>query len=206
MRRKYITFTDLVDLENKGFIQIYSYSIPDPGIPGILQWHKNYLDLTLKYPKIDLDRLLDYIECEYVSDIMLSSDDETHSITWIPLYAKDLVKLDLHNLNLNKDKYVYILTNEAYPGICKIGKAINPQDRLNQINGAGTVSEWKLRYAHPVTDDYKVENYIHRYLQKYRRTSDQGSSREFFEVSLDYAIDTVNYYARDFHAGEPIVY
>jgi hypothetical protein len=153
-----------------------------------------------------LDRLLDYIECEYISDIMLKSGDETNSITWIPLYAKDLVKLNIHDLNLSKNKYVYILTNEAYPGICKIGKAINPQGRLNQINGAGTVSEWSLRYAYPVADDYKVENYIHRHLQRYRRPSDQGSAREFFEVSLDYAIDTVNYYARDFHAGEPIVY
>lgn len=206
MRRKYIAYNDFVELENKGFIQVYSYTIPDPEIPGIIKWNKNYLDLTLKYPKVDLDRLLDYIECEYISDIMLPSGDETNSITWIPLYAKDLVKLSIHDLNLDKDKYVYVLINQAYPGICKIGKAINPQDRLRQINGAGTVSEWELRYAYPVTDDYKVENYIHRHLQKYRRDSDQGSSREFFEVSLDYAVDTVNYYARDFHAGEPIVY
>ena len=160
----------------------------------------------MKYSKVPTDRLMDFIECEYISDVMLLPEEETNAITWITLYAKDLVKLQVHESSLNKDKYVYVLTNPAYPGLCKIGKAVNPSERITQINNAGVVSEWDLKYAYPVTDDYKVENYVHRHLSPYRRDSDQGSSREFFEVSLDTAIDTVNYFARDFSNGEPIIY
>lgn len=122
------------------------------------------------------------------------------------MYAKDISRLSSYDLSQSKGKYVYILTNEAYPDICKIGKAVNPSDRINQINGAGTVSEWVLRYALPVTNDYKVENLVHRHLSHVRKDSDQGHSREFFEVSLEDAIETLNYYGRDFLDGDPIVY
>jgi hypothetical protein len=137
---------------------------------------------------------------------MISKDDETRSITWIYLYAKDKQRLLDYDLSQSKGKYVYVLTNEEYPEICKIGKAVNPTDRIGQINGAGTVSEWDLKFALPVTNDYKVENLVHRHFEDKRKGSIQGSSREFFEVSLDQAVDAVLYYGKDYFNGEPIYY
>jgi hypothetical protein len=106
----------------------------------------------------------------------------------------------------SKGQYVYILTNIAYPGICKIGKAVTPSKRIKQINGAGTVSEWELRYALPVSDDYKVEGLIHKELEHLRISSFQGSSREFFEIEFDEAVKIVEMLGEDFSIADPILY
>jgi hypothetical protein len=106
----------------------------------------------------------------------------------------------------SKGQYVYILTNIAYPGICKIGKAVTPSKRIKQINGAGTVSEWELRYALPVSDDYKVEGLIHKELEHLRMSSFQGSSREFFEIEFDEAVKIVEMLGEDFSIADPILY
>jgi hypothetical protein len=122
------------------------------------------------------------------------------------LYAKDKLKLEDKDTLMNASKFVYVLTNGAYPRLCKIGKAKDPESRINGINSAGTVSEWILRYALPVTDDYKVENLVHRHLQEFRRDSDQGHAREFFEVDFETAVQAVEYFGKDFYAGESIIY
>jgi hypothetical protein len=122
------------------------------------------------------------------------------------MYAKGVAgRMQLDEAN-SKGRYVYILTNIAYPGYCKIGKSVTPSKRVKQINGAGTVSEWKLEYALPVIDDYVVEKLIHEELEHLRRNSHQGSSREFFEISLKDALEVLEYIGKDFSAGELIKY
>lgn len=209
MKRRMLEIETLKEMEQSGYVQIYypGSVIPESNLqPDVLRWSKNYQELLFKYRKIDIDKILDFIDCEYVSDVMISLDEETRSITWIYLYAKDKQRLLEYDLSQTKGKYVYVLTNQAYPNLCKIGKAINPVDRVEGINNAGTVSEWDLRFALPVTDDYRVENLIHRHFEDLRRGSIQGSTREFFEISLDHAIDAVLYYGRDYFNGEPIYY
>jgi hypothetical protein len=122
------------------------------------------------------------------------------------LYAKDKLRLQDRERAETSGKFVYVLTNDAYPNLCKVGKAVNPESRINGINSAGTVSEWILRYALPVTNDYKVENLVHRHLQEFRRDSDQGHSREFFEVDFETAVKAVEYFGKDFFAGDSIIY
>ena len=209
MKRKLINIQDIREMEERGYIEVYypgSLDNINDTIGDLLRWSKNFQDLTFKYRKISVDKILDFIDCEYLCDVMISKDDETRSITWIYLYAKDKQRLLDYDLSQSKGKYVYVLTNEEYPEICKIGKAVNPQDRIHAINGAGTVSEWDLKFALPVTNDYKVENLVHRHFEDRRKGSIQGSSREFFEVSLDQAVDAVLYYGKDYFNGEPIYY
>ena len=178
-----------------------------PNIPAKLpQYYDNFQKLLQKYSRIPSESLLDYIGCEYVSEVEIHSNDDIGSITWILLYAKDKLKLEDRQRAETSGKFVYVLTNKAYPNLCKIGKAVNPESRINGINSAGTVSEWSLRYALPVTDDYKVENLVHRHLQESRRDSVQGHSREFFEVDFETAVKAVEYYGKDFYAGDPIIY
>jgi len=209
MKRKTIDIKSLKEMQEKGFIEVYypGSIIPDNELqPDVLKWSKNYQDLLFKYRKISIEKILDFIDCEYICDVMISKDQETRSITWIYLYAKDKQRLLDYELSQTKGRYVYVLTNDEYPELCKIGKAVNPLDRIHAINGAGTVSEWVLKFALPVLNDYKVENLVHRHFEDRRKGSIQGSSREFFEVSLDQAVDAVLYYGKDYFDGEPIYY
>ena len=209
MRRKHISLFELALLEAQGYITIYCMLDPStvPNVPGkIPEYYTNFQNLLLKYPRIPCDRILDFIGCEYASDIEVRSRDDSGAITWILLYAKDKLKLQDRERAELSGKYVYVLTNEAYPNLCKVGKAVNPETRINGINSAGTVSEWVLRFALPVTNDYKVENLVHRHLQEFRRDSDQGHAREFFEVDFETAVKAVEYFGKDFYAGESIIY
>ena len=209
MRRKHISLFELALLEAQGYITIYCMLNPStvPNVPGkIPEYYNNFQNLLLKYPRIPCDRILDFIGCEYASDIEVRSNDGSGAITWILLYAKDILKLQDRERAELSGKYVYVLTNEAYPNLCKVGKAVNPETRINDINSAGTVSEWVLRFALPVTNDYKVENLVHRHLQEFRRDSDQGHAREFFEVDFETAVKAVEYFGKDFYAGESIIY
>ena len=209
MRRKHISLFELAVLEAQGYITIYCMLDPStvPNVPGkIPEYYTNFQNLLLKYPRIPCDRILDFIGCEYASDIEVRSKDDSGAITWILLYAKDKLKLQDRERAELSGKYVYVLTNEAYPNLCKVGKAVNPETRINGINSAGTVSEWVLRFALPVTNDYKVENLVHRHLQEFRRDSDQGHAREFFEVDFETAVKAVEYFGKDFYAGESIIY
>jgi hypothetical protein len=120
------------------------------------------------------------------------------------MYGKS--KDSVNKFNNFKGKYVYVLTNVAYPNICKIGKTINPISRVNQINGAGTVSEWEIRWALPVSDDYKLESLVHNSLKSLRMSSFQGSSREFFEISLEEAIQVIENLGEVFKTSNGIYY
>jgi len=208
---QYKDLKELLQLEKDGLVSIYCTLNPTTdqisytGL-DLQKYHTNFQDLTFKYRKVSIDKILGFIDCEYYSDVISHRDEETLSITWIYLYAKDITWLSLYDLSQSKGRYVYILTNDAYPGVCKIGKAVNPSDRINQVNGAGTVSEWTLRYALPVTNDYKVENLVHRHLASVRKDSDQGHAREFFEVDFEAAVRILDYLGKDFLDGDPIVY
>jgi hypothetical protein len=122
------------------------------------------------------------------------------------MYGKTRVGREQLDRSFTKGKYVYVLTNVAYPGVCKIGKAVNPQERIKQINNAGVVSEWELKYALPVSDDFLVENLVHQELATLRLSSHQGSSREFFSVSLEEAISTIEKIGYEFSTNPPIYY
>ena len=209
MRRRRISLFELALLESQGFVNIYCMLNPTtvPNVPGKLpEYYTNFQNLLQKYPRIPSENILDFIGCEYASEVEIPSHDGSGSITWIFLYAKDKLKLQDLDRSRSSGKFVYVLTNAAYPSLRMIGTAVNPQHRVQAVNSAGTVSEWILRYALPVTDDYKVENLVHRHLQEFRKDSDQGHSREFFEVDFETAVKAVEYFGGDFYAGEPIIY
>ena len=84
--------------------------------------------------------------------------------------------------------FVYILTNERYPGNCKIGfTTSSPQYRLQQINGAGVVDDWELAFYYKCSRPYDCEQAIHLKLSNVRLRND----REFFEVGLNEAIGVI---------------
>ena len=124
MRRSHISLFELAVLESQGFVDIYCMLNPStvPNVPAkIPQYYDNFQKLLQKYPRIPSETILDYIGCEYVSEIEVRSIDDSGSITWILLYAKDKIKLEDLDRARSTGKYVYVLTNDAYPHLCKIG-------------------------------------------------------------------------------------
>jgi hypothetical protein len=146
------------------------------------------------------------LNCDYRIEVELPYEPETNTYSWKMLFAKrtdDLKKFEQYH---SKGQFVYVLTNEAYPGFVKIGKAVNPLQRVAQINGAGVVSEWKLRYSLPVENDDIIETSVHKYLAEFRRGTDQGSSREFFQVTLEHAIEVIEMLAKEVRRGDATYY
>jgi hypothetical protein len=200
---KKISLNQALELERLNLIKIYLPLGKDTAFHhrGV-EWHENYKELAFKYKKIPLGSILDFIGVDYVIDTLILSNPETNSHTWLYLYGQNVGSIREREDMEGKGKWVYILTNNEYPDIVKIGKAVQPQERVRQINGAGVKSEWTLRYACPVTNDYKVENMVHRHFQDRRIDSDQGHSREFFKVPFDDAVKVLEYISKDFYAGE----
>lgn len=206
MRRQKITLDKAVQLESNKEIFIYftNQLVTEHKLNPL--WYQNWHDLANKYRKIDIGQLLEYLDPEYEIEIELPTLDDTFTKNWIYLYGKkQKAKLKMDQSTEN-GRYVYILTNPAYPTLCKIGKAVNPQKRVKQINSAGIVSEWQLKYALPVVDDYLVEFLVHKHLSYCRCDTHQGTSREFFEIEIEEAIKVIENLGKDFKKGESIYY
>jgi len=206
MYQDIISFEEALLLEGKGEIIIYNPNTVESIFSTQKSWHNNWITLRKKYRNIPTQRLSSFANFEYLIEYKFIEDNNYNIVNWVYMYGQSTsnqIKLDEAN---SKGKYVYILTNIAYPGICKIGKAITPSKRIKQINGAGTVSEWELRYAIPVSDDYKVEDTIHKKLSHLRMSSFQGSSREFFDIEFDNAISVIEDIASNFKVGKSIFY
>ena len=82
-------------------------------------------------------------------------------------------------------QYVYVLTNESMPGLCKIGFTKNmPDKRAKQINAAtGVAQDFTVEYAFPCYNGHVLEQEVHGYLNSYR----VNKNREFFRVTVDEA-------------------
>jgi hypothetical protein len=209
MSLKKLSFEEALELESESLITIYDFS-PDSSElefhPRAKEWFQNYTDIRFKFRQHNPADVSSMLNCDYRIEVQLPYEPETNTYSWKYLFAKrtdDLRKFQQYH---SKGSYVYVLTNEAYPGFVKIGKAINPLRRVEQINGAGVVSEWKLRYSLPVENDYLLEHSVHEYLVNFRRTSDQGSSREFFEVTLDKAIEVIELLGSSMKTGDATYY
>ena len=175
MYQEVISLEEALILENKEKIVIYNPNNVESIFSQIKEWNLNWETLRKKYRKVSSKNLPSFCNFEYIIEHKFMEGTDPVTTNWVYMYGQAIdtkVKLDEAH---SKGQYVYILTNIAYPGICKIGKAVAPSKRVKQINSAGTVSEWVLKYALPVSDDYKVENIVHQELSYLRKSSHQGS-------------------------------
>jgi hypothetical protein len=99
-----------------------------------------------------------------------------------------------------KDKsavgWVYVLSNKEHPGMFKIGHTkVSVSGRVKQLNGTSTVGEgWKVEDAFLCLDSYALEQEVHKTLNEYRVRDD----REFFQIPLEVAIQTVKDHLRNY--------
>jgi hypothetical protein len=88
-------------------------------------------------------------------------------------------------------QYIYILTNDTLPGLCKIGFTKNkPSERVRQINAAtGVAMDFNVVYQYPCFNAHDLEKEIHVYLEA------QGfrvnKRKEFFNITTDQAISVI---------------
>lgn len=84
--------------------------------------------------------------------------------------------------------FVYILRNEAMPGLLKIGYSVKvPTERVDELFTTGVPEPFKLAYYCLVENADKLEPSIHRHLSDYRHRG----NREFFRIELEAAVQSI---------------
>ena len=83
-----------------------------------------------------------------------------------------------------KSGKVYILTNKAMPGLCKIGMTTKLRQRLDSLFNTSVPYPFKVKYEIDVADRRATESAIFRELEDCR----VNPRREFFRVSVSDAI------------------
>lgn len=100
------------------------------------------------------------------------------------------------NLTLSKNGnggFVYILSNEGWPGILKIGFTTSQvEKRVSEINNAGSLVDWQVEYSFKCGRPYDLEQALHRHLEFCR----SRSNREFFEIELQNAISLIKNFGK----------
>lgn len=101
------------------------------------------------------------------------------------------------NKTTTRPQYVYILTNEAMPGLCKIGfTRKKPSERVKQINTAtGVAMDFDVKYQFPCYSAAQLEKEVHIYLQTHGFRVNK--KKEFFNISVQQAISVIE------RIGEP---
>lgn len=79
------------------------------------------------------------------------------------------------------NEIIYILTNEAMPGMCKLGKTTDLEGRIKSLyqGVSGIPLPFECFYAAKVQDMVKVENALHDAFEDYR----VNPNREFFTIA-----------------------
>jgi asparagine synthetase B (glutamine-hydrolysing) len=78
--------------------------------------------------------------------------------------------------------FVYIMSNQAYPNIYKIGWTSSlPEERAEELTGTGHLHPFKVEFSKKFNNAEQIEQQCHDYFKKNR----VANNREFFEVPLN---------------------
>ena len=86
----------------------------------------------------------------------------------------------------NRDGFVYVITNKAWPHAVKIGRAFDPDSRLAGYQTSSPYRDYELQYAVYFEDCYEAERTIHRRLDADRLDG------EWFQFPIEDAIDAID--------------
>ena len=87
-------------------------------------------------------------------------------------------------------EYVYILTHPRMPGLIKIGRAKNVEERMKTLSRhSGVPESFECYYSCPVADGLAVENRMHEGLagQRVKGTGQRAKGKEFFKFNPEFA-------------------
>ena len=105
-------------------------------------------------------------------------------------------KRGIYNKQGEGDQWVYILENDSQPGLLKIGYTkLTPDARAKQIsNATGVPLPYKVAWAYRCFNGELLEGEVHHALRKYR----VNNQREFFQIGLDEAKETIELIGNNF--------
>jgi hypothetical protein len=203
-----ITLDHALQLESEGLITIIDGSPSSIDPLGDLgeQWKQNFATLRSKARHISQDKLLTYYNAKYLIESFQGWQDSS-TCSW--RYLHGIPNANIAEHTKDNVEYVYILVNDGYPGLVKIGATITEVlSRVDGINSSGIVNEWKAKFALPLQKGsaFKVETALHRAFADKRVKSSEGRSREFFSVDSLTALDKLREVGALFQVGNPIVY
>ena len=72
----------------------------------------------------------------------------------------------LENYESSKEGQVYIIVNPSFPSWCKIGMAVDAEDRLKQYQTSSPYRDYKLIATYDTSDRRKAEKFAHELLEK----------------------------------------
>ena len=204
-----ISLSEAMSYELLGEITIVDSSpesiLPYPKVGK--KWKEAFITLQSKHRHISPDKLLNFLSAKYIIEVAEKTNEETNTYSWRYLYGIQNSKIN--DKSTNNIEYVYILVNAGYPNLVKIGMTITTVcARVAGLNASSTVNEWVAKFALPLEKGsaYKVEQAVHAHFASQRVSSDQGGSREFFEVDPLTAFDKVREIGALFAVGNPIVF
>ena len=212
MFRDKLDIESAITLEDSGNIMIIDVGgdslqpISQYGDKGNL-WKENFITLQKKSRHISPDKILDFYNAKYFIELSEQSDDLNGKFAWRYLYAVPCSNI----LDRTKDnvEYVYILVNDGYPNLVKIGMTVRDiPTRVAGMNSSAVVDEWYAKFGVPVEKGsaYRIEQQLHKHFSSVRVTSDKGNQREFFEVDCLTACDKMREVAAAFMVGNCIVF
>ena len=77
--------------------------------------------------------------------------------------------------------YVYVLENDAMPGLYKVGwTERSPDERAKELSGTALPSPYRVAYSKSTSLTADIEKIVHKALNEYRNRS----NREFFKTDL----------------------
>jgi len=120
----------------------------------------NYKDDPEKHRKraIKSNRTQMYVDGKYVSKFHpLHKPGRYKGFT-------DAAFSSLQNYELAKQGQVYVLVNPAFPGWCKIGMAVDAEDRLKQYQTSSPYRDYELIKAYDTDDRRTAEKAAHELL------------------------------------------
>lgn len=98
-------------------------------------------------------------------------------------------KKGIYNKKGEGDQWVYVLKNQAQPGLYKVGYTkLTPDERAKQIsNATGVPLPYEVAWAYRCFNGELLEGEVHHALKKYR----VNNQREFFQIGLEHIKETV---------------
>ena len=127
-------------------------------------------------------------EVDYAEYFTLTPSDMGDGWESVTYYTAK--KKGIYNKKGEGDQWVYVLENETLPGLLKIGYTKStPDERAKQIsNATGVPLPYKVAWAFRCFNGELLEGEVHHALRKYR----VNNQREFFQISLEEAKQTIN--------------
>ncbi|SVB25236.1 uncharacterized protein METZ01_LOCUS178090 [marine metagenome] len=145
---------------------------------------QNIVQMSLE--ELDSVESLEQIKKDYFSNPENKKMDETGNQMYSAAFNKFISYKDSQGSKpLGNQGIVYILSNPAMPGLVKVGKTINLEERLKSLFSSGVPLPFRCVYAKKVKDYNLVERKLHRGLKSHR----ENENREFFRIAEEEIIN-----------------